>query len=316
MEEEEPSLASYFENVPGIVDPTNFGWPREVEGFNGLVSVPAQPQTVITASIGHDEVVLALVPAARLIAVGAVSKDATFSNIADEVLDKPEVTRDPETIIALAPDIVVTSPWYAAEGIDALVRADVLVVQTALELDPHTQINNVLLIGYILGEEERAVAFAQEVQARLHAVEEATAGAENPPAVMSVTMYGESIYTAGSGSTQGSLIEAAGAVNAAAAGGVDGNQIISLETVIAIAPDVIIIPQPAAYGAEAFRQSLFDNELLAAVPAIANDAVHLVDSKLFTTLSHYNILGAEALAQILWPEQFPAGPLAAFSSLE
>ena len=27
----EPAV-NYFEGVPGIVDPTNFGWPREVEG--------------------------------------------------------------------------------------------------------------------------------------------------------------------------------------------------------------------------------------------------------------------------------------------
>ena len=31
-----------FEGVQGILDPTNFGWPREVEGLNGLVSIPGQ----------------------------------------------------------------------------------------------------------------------------------------------------------------------------------------------------------------------------------------------------------------------------------
>ncbi len=309
---EEPSdEALSFEGVPGIVDPSNHGWPREVEGLGGVVSIPAKPLRIVTASIGHDEVVLALVPSERLVAVGAVSKDATYSNIAELVLDKPEVSRDPETIIVAEPDIVVTSPWYPVEGIDALQRAGILVIQTALELDPQAQINNVLLIGYMLGEEERAIAFAGEVQARYQAVLDITAGKSNRPSVLSLTQYGDSIWTAGVGSTQGELIEAAGGLNAAAE--VEGNQTISLESVIAMSPDVIFIPQPAAFGAEEFRQSLFENEALAEVPAIRNEAVYIVDSKLFTTLSHWNIRGAEELARILWPDDFTDPPAASFS---
>ena len=308
--------ASAFESVRGIVDPANLDWPREVEELSGIVSIPAKPMRIITASIGHDEIVLALVPSERLVAVGAVSKDATFSNIADLVLDKPEVSRDPETIIAQEPDIVVTSPWYPIEGIEALRSAGILVVQTALELDPYSQINNILLIGYILGEEERAIAFAEEVEARFQAVLDVTAGKAERSSVISLTQYGDSLWTAGSGSTQGSLIVAAGGVNGAAEAGIEGNQTISLESVIAMAPDVIIIPQPAAYGAEEFRQSLFDNEALAEVPAIANEAVYIVESKHFTTLSFWNIRGAEALARILWPDDFPNPPAETFSLAE
>ena len=310
------ALTQALAGVGNIVAPGNLGWPREVEGLNGIVVIPAQPMRIITASIGHDEIVLALVPSERLIAVGAVSKDATFSNVADLVLDKPEVSRDPETIIVQTPDLVVTSPYYPVEGIDALRRAGLLVVQTPLDLDPQSQINNILLIGYILGEEERALAFAEEVQARLQTVLDATTDKTDRPGVISLTKYGDSMWTAGSGSTQGSLIEAAGGVNAAAAAGIAGNQTVGLESVIAMAPDVIIIPQPAAYGAEEFRERLFNDEALAEVPAILNDAVYIVDSKHFTTLSHWNVLGAESLARILWPDDFPDPPAATFSPAE
>ncbi len=314
--EQEQAAAQPYPAVPGIVDPGNSGWPREVEELNGIVSVPAKPLRIITASIGHDEVVLALAPNERLVAVGAVSKDATFSNIAEQVLDKPEVSRDPETIIVESPDIVVTSPWYPAEGIEALRSAGTLVIQTALGLDPQTQIDNILLIGYILGEEERAIAFAEEVRARLQVVIDATADKSERPGVISLTRYSDSLWTAGSGTTQGGLILAAGGVNAAAEAGIEGNQTTSLEGVIAMAPEVIIIPQPAAYGAEEFRQSLFENEVLAEVPAIRSGAVYIVESKYFSTLSHWNILGAEDLARILWPDDFPNAPAASFSAPE
>ena len=56
-----------FEGVTGIVDPANSGWPREVEGLNGVVTIPSKPQRIITASVGHDEMTLALVPRDRLV---------------------------------------------------------------------------------------------------------------------------------------------------------------------------------------------------------------------------------------------------------
>ena len=149
------------------------------------------------------------------------------------------------------------APGFPPRASMALQRAGVLVLQTALGLDLDTQIDNLLLIGYILGEEQRALAFADEVTARYQALQAATAGKQTRPLVISLTQYGDSLWTAGRGSTQGSLIVAAGGVNAAAE--IEGNQTIGLESVIAMAPEVIFIPQPAAYGADEFRRSLFDN---------------------------------------------------------
>ena len=65
-----PTPGPSLEGVPGIVDPVNMGWPRQVEGLNGIITIPAKPQRIITASIGHDEMTLALVPSERLVAVG------------------------------------------------------------------------------------------------------------------------------------------------------------------------------------------------------------------------------------------------------
>ena len=40
-------------------------------------------------------------------------------------------------------------------------------------------------------------------------------------------------------------------------------------------------------------------------PAIKVGSVHVVERKHFTTLSFWNIVGAEDLARILWPDDFP-----------
>ena len=303
-------------DVPGIVDAANLGWPREVEGLNGLVSIPAKPQRIIGASIGHDEVILALVPVERLVAVGSFSKNATYSNVYQLIQDKPEITRDPETIIAQAPDVLVTSPFFPAEGIEALTRVGIPVVQTELQHDAKARINNILLVGYILGEEERALEFAAEVRERYESLVVVTAAAEPKPRVLALTSFSDSLWTAGANSTEGGVIFAAGGINVAEVAGIESNKTISLEGVITMDPQVIIIPQPVEFGAEEFRDSLLANEALANVPAIKNEQVHVLESKHVTTLSYWNILGAERLARILWPDAFSEDPSPTFSLVE
>ena len=313
----EPTPAARsLEGVRGIVDHTNTGWPREVEGLNGVISIPAKPLRIITASIGHDEMTLAIVPSERLVAVGAVSKDETYSNVAHLVQEKAEISRDPEVIIAQSPDIVVTSPWFPIEVVEALIRAGIPVIQTELEQGSEARINAILLMGYIYGEEERASEFADEVEARYDALVAITSVKEPKPRVLALTQYSDTLWVAGEGSTEGGVILAAGGLNAAAEAGVTGNQTTSLEGVIAMAPDIIIIPQPVAFGAEEFRQSLLEREALAELPAIKNEAVFIVESKHFTTLSYWNIRGAEDLARMLWPDDFPDPPAESFSLAE
>ena len=300
----EPAV-NYFEGVPGIVDPTNFGWPREVEGVNGIVSIPSKPLRIITASVGHDEITLALVTKERLVGVGSSTKSVTYSNVASLVQDIAEITRDPETIITQSPDVVVTSPYFAAEGIDALSRLGIPVIQTDLHQGPKARINNILFMGYIYGEEDRAIDFAAEVRDRYESLVSVTGAAGPKPRVLALTQYSDTIWTAGSSSTEGGVITAAGGINTAEEAGIESNQTTSLEGVIAMSPDVIFIAQPVEFGAEEFRQSLLDNEALAEVPAIKNGQVHLVEGKYFTTLSYWNIRGAEDLAHLLWPDLFP-----------
>ena len=311
----EPATKS-LENVRGIVDPTNLGWPREVEGLNGIVSIPDKPQRIITASIGHDEITLALVPRDRLVGVGNISKNSTYSNIASVVQDIAEISRDPETIIAQAPDVLVTSPFFSAEAIEALSKTGIPVVQTELKQNPEARINSILFMGYIFGEEERAIEFAAEVSNRHESLVAVTGKADIKPKVLALTQYSDKLWVAGGNSTEGGVISAAGGINVAEEAGIEENQTTSLEGVIAMNPDVIVIAQPLEFGAEEFRRSLLANEALAEIPAIKNNQVHVVEGKYFTTLSYWNIRGAEDLAQILWPEDFPDASNTPFSLAE
>ncbi len=303
-----------FAAVPGIVDSTNHSWPRTVDGLNGRITISAKPQRIINASVGHAEITFALVPASRVVGVGGATQDAVYSNVASMAVSLPVITQDPETIVAQNPDVIVTSPYFPTDSVDALERVGIPVIQTELSNDPSSRVHDILLLGYIFGEEERALALADEVQARyegLLSVLQASTGPQ--PRVIALTRYSDTVWTAGAGATEGAIIEAAGAINAAAEAGIQSNQPTSFEGIIAMAPEVIIIPQPAEFGANEFLQDLIAHPALADVPAVRDGRVHLVEGRHFTTLSFWNLIGVERLGQLLWPDVFAGGDSEAFS---
>ena len=303
---EAPSLPpNPLAGVAGIVDPTNHGWPRQVEVLNGLVTIPRKPERIVTVSLGHDEITLGLVPPERMVAVGRPTKDYSYSNVAALVQEKPTVSREPERVISFNPDIVVVSKFTKTELVEALERVGILVIQTGLQNDPAGRINDIRLLGYIYGEEERAEVVAREVEERLHRI---TSFAEprrqaDRTRVLSLTSYSDKIYTSGSSSTEGGIILAAGGRNAAAEAGLTRNPTISLEGIISMAPELIIIPQTKE-SAEPFIKRLLSDPALAEVPAIQNRRLFHVPSRYFTTLSFWNVRGVEELAKLLWPQEF------------
>ncbi|MFW6174285.1 MAG: ABC transporter substrate-binding protein [Chloroflexota bacterium] len=298
-------IVAALEDVPGIVDPENLGWPRQVEAKNGRVAVEEKPERIVTVSLGHAEIVFALVPADRVRATGEYTKKPTYSNVAKLAEMSPAVSREPEQVISHEPDIVVASGFADADFVKAVEEFGIPVLQTDIENDAEARIEATLLTGYALGEEKRAVELAQEIRGRVEALKaiwQDTPESQRPT-VVSLTSFSDSLYTAGAGSTEGSIIELAGGINAAAEAGLEDNPVINMESVIEMSPEVIIIPQPAESGGDDFRDSLLDNEALAEVPAVKNERVHIVPSKWFTTLSFWNVRGAEMLAQDLWPEE-------------
>ncbi|MSQ31889.1 MAG: ABC transporter substrate-binding protein [Dehalococcoidia bacterium] len=291
-----------FAAVKGIVDPDNHGWPRTVEVLNGKVTIPSKPQRILTVSLGHDEVTYALVPAQRVVAVGEFTKKDEYSNVAKMSKDLPVVTRDPERITSFNPDIVIVSAYSKPELVASLNNVGILVVQTELNNHFDGRVNDILLMGYIYGEEQRALAFAVEVTNRSKELSEFVKGKTGvKPRVISLVSFSDKIYTAGKDSTEGEIIEMAGAVNLASEAGLEHNPIISLESVIAMSPDVILVTEPEPSASE-FIQKLRTNKVLAEVPAVKNNRIYVAVPRYFTTLSFWNLRGAEETAKIIWPE--------------
>ena len=157
----------------------------------------------------------------------------------------------------------------------------------------------------MLGAEDRAQALIADITTRLAVVSERIPPGDDPsrPAVLAIARFSDTISAAGGGSTEGGIIEAAGGVNAAARDGIDGHQPISVESIAAMNPDVILITQPEP-GAGVLRDELLAEPALALVPAITLGRIVVSDPKHYTTLSHWNVRGIEETAALLYPDRF------------
>src|SRR5690606_30525413 len=105
---------------------------------------------------------------------------------------------------------------------------------------PEARIQAILLLGYIYGEEGRALALAAEVTERYESLVAATGALadEGRPVVLYATDYSDSLWAAGNGSTEAGILEAAGGICAPCTAGVERNAAISLESIVAMNPDV------------------------------------------------------------------------------
>ena len=299
-----------FKSVPGIVDATNFGWPREIETSEGIVRLERPPSKVHSLSLGHTEILAALMDFSRVSAVYSFFTDPEQSNISDLSKSHNLIGFDPEEVVALDPEIVIASRFTNADNVALLKDAGISVARASLENSVVGNAPNILLIGYMIGAEKQALSLVDEIESRMKVVGDLLNG-NDQPRVLSISKF-TSIFVAGSDSTEGGIIEQAGGINAAADSGIEGHQQVTIEGIAAINPDVIVIPQPFE-GANAFIDELKSTTALSEVPAVKNDLVYYVAPKYHTTLSHWNVRGVEQMAALLFPSDFKDVDLKDFS---
>jgi ABC-type Fe3+-hydroxamate transport system substrate-binding protein len=83
--------------------------------------------------------------------------------------------------------------------------------------------------------------------------------------------------------------------------GMTGHRQISLEGIVAMDPDVVVLAQ-SEIGRPSALDALLANEALQDVRAVRTNRVLRVKWSLTTTLSHWNVVGAEEMLRGLYPE--------------
>ena len=226
-----------------------------------------------------------------------------YAMAAPELLEKEQVGTmkelDLEAVAALEPDLVVM-PKKLMDYAAPLEELDIPVL--VVNPESHEALTGMLaLLGQACGVENRAQALTDYYEEQLARVAQLVDGLERS----TVYMGGNSSYlTAAPGDMyQSSLIETAGGVNAAAdlTGGYWTE--VSYESILAMAPQVILIPAGADYTA----QDILADPQLAAVPAVQSGAVYEMPSGIeeWDSPIPSGILGTLWMTSVLHGDAYP-----------
>ncbi len=198
----------------------------------------AAPRRVVSLNLCADQLVMALADRDQIAALSSLARDATVSAAAEVARGLPQTGGTAEEALALQPDLVLLGPLdrlgtgrvLAARGL----RVERLPLPTSLAeaaaLVRHT--------AALLGHPERGEALAR-------ALDLPAAGGGT---TVSALPYERRGYAAGPNSILGELAARAGFAHAAPATGLGG--FVSLETVVARRPDVLILGEGAPGAAD------------------------------------------------------------------
>lgn len=277
-----------------------------VDSYGQRIVLAKPPQRIVSAMLASDEILLDLLPRERLAAVTRLAVVPEQSNVSKKARGLPQIpTLQLEPILILQPDLVITSRLSDGNAI-ALLRQCGVPVFCLGQFDTLNEIReNVLLLGQAVGEETRAEKIVAWMDQTLEEVKKRTRGIKNKPGVL----FSDGGFTAGKNTIFDEMVNLAGGRNLAAEAGFSGYAQMSTEMVLALNPDVLIVPMPFPEKADPTWQpgsSLLDDPLFQSVNAVRQRRVHVLPSQHLNSISHYVVKGAVAVAHALHPGQVPA----------
>ncbi len=256
----------------------------------------APGQRVVGANTSLVDTVMALVPQERIAAIPQQALTWSFGAAAgdaeDDLATFPAFTA--ETVLGFAPDLVLCSVHSLPETVASLQAAGVRTVRfdfpTGLA-DVRSQLRQ---CAALLGAEDRARALEDELDDRIAALREARAGS---PAWRTLLFDhdGNEGWSSAAATPAHDILTLAGLENAAAAGDRTGPVRLSLEQVLALDPDLLVIQLPHGEVDRSTERVLAHE--LSALRAVKAGHVIRMHPSLFSTTSHEMVRAAESLAR-------------------
>ena len=298
------ALLAGCQSAPDVITQPGDGntFPMTItDDLGRAVTIEEEPLAIISLAPSNTEIAFALGLGDRLIGV------TNFCDFPEEALSKEKVGDyakvDIEKVVALDPDLILAEDLHKQEVIPQLEQLGFAVVA----LVPKTLdevMDSIVFIGKITGTQEAADEIIADMEQRIEAIEEKTAGLKDTdrPRVLYLVWH-EPIMSVGSDTRIHEMIEKAGGSNIAAIAG-EGYPTLALEEVININPEVIIANVEDYAGGDISLQFVFNEARLAGVSALINQRVHGINADLTNRPTARIIDGLELLARMIHPEIF------------
>lgn len=296
--------------LSGLFSGCNMDAPREktaatyevVDSQGEVLKLDKKPQHIVSLTLCSDEILLSLIDKNRLASCTSRATDSGISNVAEQAMDVPKLSsKSVEAIIALHPDLVIAADWLPVELIDSLrkVGLNVYVYKTPNTI---TEVKSLIAeFSKVVGETEKGIAIVKEmdevltkVQADLQQIPQ-----DKRKVVMALSFMG---CYGGKGSILDDIDKNAGVINGAVLAGLEKNDMLAKEQMIAVNPDVIMVPTWDYEGkdTEKFKQDILNDPALSTIKAVQNKQLIQVDDKYTYCTSQYVVYGVRDLAKAVY----------------
>lgn len=205
------------------------------------MATPAQAAglpRIASMNVCTDQLLVSLADPGQILGLSRFSRDAWQSFVADDARRYPALSGGAEDILVLKPDIVVASLFDKRSTRELLKQNGLRLVELAVPRNLDEVKAQIRQMGEITGHRDRAAAAIARLDAALARARQA--GAERHYSVLPLSRRG---FVAGSDSLISSLLTETGLFNAAGDLGVGSGGFASLESIVSLRPDFLVVSE-------------------------------------------------------------------------
>ena len=265
-----------------------------------------KPMRILNYAFWLDDIVLGLVPPERLVGIDHLADDPNSSNIVGIAEQIPVKLNQPsaEQVMAMRPDVVFLDAGRDAAVAESLRDLGIRVVACEKPRSADEVRTAVRLVATALGEEEKGAALITAYDAECQAL--AARVAVIPPAERKTVLVISMSPTFGSkGGLFDALCTMAGVTNGAAEIGLTAGQSLTKEHILAVNPDVLIVPvwnDHGSYDIDKFNREYLDDPALQTVQAIRTQRIVRPHEGYIYNASQDMVFGAQDIAHLAYGE--------------
>ncbi|WP_206606400.1 ABC transporter substrate-binding protein [Steroidobacter cummioxidans] len=225
------------------------------------------PMRIVSLNMCVDSILIELVSHDRIAALSHYARDPQRSTIADAARHLPITYETAEEVVALRPDLVLTSRHSAIATRNALKRVGIRFELFGVPNSVEQSLAQVRQVAKLLGAQPEGEALVARIQAALDA-------ARLPPNEQPLTaaVYQPGGLSAGANSVVGELMELTGLHNIAARYGVEQYRPLPLEVLVSSPPDVLLVGETSP-GAPMQEEKIVRHRALRALESQMTQAV-------------------------------------------
>ena len=266
------------------------------------ITIPTKaPQRIVSLTPGDSEMLAAVGVTSRVVGVDA------FTNYPTEMAARPKVTGangapNVEQIIALNPDLVLSWGQFTTQADTALLQAHINVVSLPVAGLDGT-LTEIRLVGQLTHTSTAADALVKSLQQRINAVKAKVASATPPSVYMEVGFTPPPPYVVGGGSFENDVLQDAGGRNIFASMTENGGfPTVSVESIIAASPQVIILTEDPQYGGDPTQ--VYQRAGWSGIAALQSHRVYNINPDIISRPGPRLVDALEQIAKMLHPELF------------